>query len=99
MSDDDFLARALGFWQKLANGAEPSEELRNEFVQLLSLSRASGALDAARLVRRARRGIAGESKDPISRFVLAQVEEELRRRASGLPPRDADARWLHETPQ
>lgn len=51
MSDDDFLARALGFWQKLANGAR------------------------------------------------AQLEEELRRPARGLPPRDADARWLHETPR
>ena len=98
MEDADFLARALQFWHKLAGGAQPSEELRNEFVQLISACRAQGTLDAARVVRRARRGIVGEGADPVARFVLAQIEEELRREAHGLPPRDANAQWLRETP-
>lgn len=98
MNDADFLARALEFWQKLAKGAAPSEELRNEFVRLISACRAQGTLDAARVVRRARRGMVGEGADPIARFVLAQIEEELRREAHGLPPRDSQAAWLRETP-
>jgi hypothetical protein len=98
MNDADFLARALEFWQKFASGVGSSEELRNEFVRLISLCRTQATLDAARVVRRARRGMAGEGTDPVGRYVLAQVEEELTRRAHGLPPRDDNARWLHETP-
>jgi hypothetical protein len=98
MNDAEFLARALDFWQKLANGTPPSEDLRNEFVQLLSAFRAQGMLDAARVVRRARRGMLGEGADPVARYVLAQIEEELRREAHGLPPRDPNAQWLRETP-
>ncbi len=98
MTERELLEQVLAFWDRLGTERRPSDALRAELIQLLFSYRAQGMMEAAAIVRRARRGLAKEVTDPVSRFVLAQVEEELRRCAAGLPPRDENANWLHETP-
>lgn len=93
VTEQELLDRVLAFWQRVALEGGPSEELRRELVELLFAYKAQGLLEGAALLRKARRKYGREDIDAVSRYIMAQVEEELGRRALGAPARNDPDDW------
>jgi hypothetical protein len=72
------LERVLAFWERVAQLDAASESLRNDLLDLLFAHRAQGLREAAALLGRARRRY-GYEIDAVSRYVLAELEEDLQR--------------------